>query len=313
MSSSAVLGANAVVVKDGEQRHRMRMFLASAAATCLILALAAYGADYYLLSLTDRPHSPKHVLLRPSGTVGIKLGILGALLFFVIYLYYFRKRWKWLARFGSARHWLDFHVVLGLTAPLVIAFHAAFKFRGLAGIAFWIMVAVAVSGVVGRYLYAQIPRSLSASELCWQELEIGRERTEKQLAGQKVFTPDVVRSALDLPSRESVERMSLMTALFSMLLWDLRRPLRVAGLRRKALGAGGCFRTIGGLLRSGNRELEWTIDAVRKQSALSKKMLFLARSQRVFHFWHIIHRPFSYAFAVMACIHILAAVLLGYL
>ncbi|MCP6726220.1 hypothetical protein NL526_29605, partial [Klebsiella pneumoniae] len=76
----------------------------------------------------------------------------------------------WLNRLGSARHWLDFHVILGLTAPVIIAFHASFKFHGIAGVAFWIMLSVAVSGVVGRYVYAQIPRSLSSAELSLKEL-----------------------------------------------------------------------------------------------------------------------------------------------
>ena len=62
-----------------------------------------------------------------------------------------------------------------------------------------------------------------------------------------------------------------------------------------------------------NQELEWTIDLVQKQSALRKKTLFLSRSQQVFHLWHIVHRPFSYAFVVLALIHICAALLLGYL
>ena len=313
MSSSVVLGAGTTVAKDSEQGHRTRVFLAALAAGCLVLALAVYGADYYSLNLAERPHSPKHILLRPSGFVGIKLGILGAFLFFAIYLYYFRKRWKWLGRLGSSRHWLDFHVVLGLTAPVVIAFHAAFKFRSMAGIAFWIMVAVALSGVVGRYLYAQIPRSLSAAELSWQELESGRERLDKHLSAQKLFAPDALRLTLQLPSPESVGRMSLPAALISMFLLDLGRPFGVARLRRRVLRVSDYFRTLWGLLPSGNRELEGAVDAVRKQSALSKKMLFLSRSQRVFHLWHVVHRPFSYTFAVLACIHILAAVLLGYL
>jgi hypothetical protein len=313
MSSSVVVGAGAAVAKDREQGHRTRILAAVVAAGCLIVILAAYGADYYSLSLTERPHSAKHALLRPSGSVGIKLGILGACLFLAIYLYYFRKRWKWLGRLGSSRHWLDFHVVMGLTAPMVIAFHAAFKFRSMAGIAFWIMVAVALSGVVGRYLYGQIPRSLSAAELSWQELEASRERLEKQLSGQKLFAPDTLRSVLRLPSPENVARMSLPAALLSMFLLDLARPFGVARLRRRALRASDYFRTLGGLLPSQNTGLEWAVDAVRKQSALSKKMLFLRRSQRVFHLWHVVHRPFSYAFAVLACIHILAAVLLGYL
>ena len=313
MSTSATLGATAAATRSPESGHRLRILLASASSAALIVALTLYGADYYWLSVAERPHSPKHALLRPSGSIGIKLGMLGVVLFFMIYLYYFRKRWKWLNRIGSSRHWLDFHVVLGLTAPVLVAFHAAFKFRGMAGIAFWIMAAVALSGVVGRYLYGQIPRSLNAAELSWQEIEAGRVRLEQNLSAQKLLTPEVLRDALRMPEPERVARMSLWSALGLMFVLDMARPFRVAALRRSVLGAGGIARTLGGLLSSGNRELEWTIEMVRKQSMLRKKMLFLSRSQQVFHLWHIVHRPFSYAFVVLALIHICAAVLLGYL
>jgi hypothetical protein len=281
-------------------------------AACLIGTLAVYGANYYWLSVAERPHSPKHALLRPSGTIGIKLGMLGVCLFLGIYLYYFRKRWKWLNRLGSSRHWLDFHVVMGLTAPVLIAFHAAFKFRGMAGMAFWIMVSVALSGVVGRYLYAQIPRSLNAAELTFQEVGAERANLEEQLSTQEIFAPDVLNGALKLPSPEQVARMSLPTALGTMFFLDLARPFRVATLRRRGLSAFGHLRTAGGFLRSGNRQLESTIQLVRRESAICKRMLFLSRSQQVFHLWHVVHRPFSYAFVVLASIHILTVILLGY-
>jgi hypothetical protein len=116
-----------------------------------------------------------------------------------------------------------------------------------------------------------------------------------------------------MPEQERVARMSLFTALGLMLALDLTRPFRVAALRRRILGFAGSVRTLGGVLSSGNQELEWTIDLVQKQSALRKKTLFLSRSQQVFHLWHIVHRPFSYAFVVLALIHICAALLLGYL
>jgi hypothetical protein len=313
MSSSLTMGATAIAARNPERGHRLRVFWASVSAAALILSLALYGANYYWLSMAERPHSPKHALLRPSGSIGIRLGMLGVVLFFGIYLYYFRKRWKWLNRIGSARHWLDFHVVMGLTAPVLIAFHAAFKFRGMAGMAFWIMAAVALSGVVGRYLYAQIPRSLNAAEMTWQELETSRDRLEQTLSAQKLFAPEALRAALHMSEPELVSRMSLFSAMGLMLVLDLARPFRVAALRRKVLGLAGGFRTAGGLLSSGNRELEWTIALVRKQSTLRKKMLFLARSQQIFHLWHVVHRPFSYAFVVLALIHIGAALLLGYL
>jgi hypothetical protein len=313
MSTTAALGVAGAATHDRERGHRIRIYLMSLAAIGLNAALAVYGFDYYWLGVADRPLSPKHVLLRPSGLVGIKLGIFGTVLFFAIYLYYFRKRWKWLGRIGVSKHWLDMHVVMGMTAPAIIAFHAAFKFRGMAGMAFWIMMAVALSGVVGRYLYAQIPRSLTTAELSWQELESARQELESQLSNQKLMNPGYVRATLRLPMPQRVGQMSLLSALFTMLLLDLSRPFQVASLRRQVLGFWGTLRTLFGLLPSGNRELEHIVGVVRGQSTLAKKMLFLSRSQQVFNLWHVVHRPFSYAFAVLACIHIVTAILLGYL
>ena len=91
--------------------------------------------------------------LRPSGLIGINLGVLGTVLFCIIFLYALRKVIPWLGRIGTAKHWMDFHIICGVSAPIIIAFHASFKFNNIAGVAFWIMLAVAISGLAGRYLY----------------------------------------------------------------------------------------------------------------------------------------------------------------
>ena len=83
----------------------------------------------------------------------------------------------------------------------------------------------------------------------------------------------------------------------------------VAALRRAGTSFGGKLMTAGGLLPSGNREVEHVIRLVKQKAAISKRVLFLDQAQRVFHLWHVIHRPFSYAFAVLALFHI--AVVLG--
>jgi hypothetical protein len=87
----------------------------------------------------------------------------------------------------------------------------------------------------------------------------------------------------------------------------------VARLRQRALGWGGAFSTIGGLLPSGHAEIEAVIRGARQQAALSKRILFLSRSQQVFTLWHVVHRPFSYSFAVLACVHVGVVLLLGYM
>ncbi|MBI3671058.1 MAG: hypothetical protein HY237_14920 [Acidobacteria bacterium] len=313
MSVHATLRAIPAPAVDPERRHRRRLLVCWALAMALVLALAAYGFDYYTLDAAHRPLSAKHQALKPSGRMGIRLGMLGALLFLGIYLYPIRKRWPWLTKKGSSRHWLDFHVILGLTAPLVIAFHSAFKFHGIAGTAFWIMAAVALSGVVGRYLYAQIPRSLSAAEISLKELQEEQRHLMQKLAAQKVFPAASLAPVFQLPTAQVVQHMSLLRALDAMIALDLGRPFRVAQMRRRALGLVGSLLTFGGLLRTGNPELERVVRTARQQAALSKRILFLSRSQQVFHLWHVVHRPFSYAFALLASIHILVVLLLGYL
>lgn len=312
MSTRTTVGTLAPAA-DPERGHRLRLAGAWAAAIAVILIVGAYGFDYYTMDAVNRPFSPKNALLRPSGAIGIKLGMLGAGMFFLIYLYYFRKRWSWLASIGKTKHWLDFHIVLGITAPIIIAFHAAFKFRGIAGMAFWIMVAVALSGIVGRYLYAQIPRRINAAEYTWQELQNEQLALSQQLAKQKMFTPGELTAAFHVPNVEMVRHKSAIGALLWMFVLDLARPFRVASLRRRVLGFGGSIASLGGLLPSQNAELEQIVRAARHQASLAKRMVFLSRTQQVFQLWHVVHRPFSYAFVVLALLHIVTVMLFGYM
>ncbi len=313
MSAPLTLTNYSALAVDPERAHRRRVYVCAAVAIALVLALAAYGFDYYLLSAADRPFSPKHHLLKPSGVIGIKLGMLGLGLFLLIFLYALRKRIGWLARRGKARHWLDFHVIAGLTAPVIIAFHASFKFQGIAGMAFWIMFAVAVSGVVGRYIYAQIPRSLNSAELSLKELEGMEADLGRELEHQHLVPAEYLEPMMRMPTAADVRNMAAYRAMLHMLALDAARPLHIARLRIRVLGFGATVACLGGLLRSSNAELERAIAAARRKSALSKRIVFLSRTQQVFHLWHVVHRPFSYSFAVLAAIHIIVVISLGFL
>jgi hypothetical protein len=60
-----------------ERKHRSRILIAWIISMAFVGAFAAYGFDYYTLAWKDRPFSPKHMLLRPSGPVGVNLGVFG--------------------------------------------------------------------------------------------------------------------------------------------------------------------------------------------------------------------------------------------
>jgi len=313
MSASASSVGTAILTReDAEKGHRTRVFLAWMLALAVVLVIAGYGLNYYSLSAAQRPFSPKHELLRPSGTIGIKLGMLGVLMFFLIYLYPLRKKWGWLGRQGNSRHWLDFHVVLGTTAPIIIAFHSSFKFGNIAGMAFYSMMMVTLSGFVGRYLYAHIPRGLSAAELSMKEIQDKEEALRKELAEQKATFGFCVDALSALPTPAEVAKTPIIASLLSMFLLDFKRPFKASMVRLRQAGFGPWLFSFCGLLSTRDQKLERAIRVAQKQASLSQSILFLTRTQQVFQLWHVIHRPFSYAFAILAILHIGIALFMGY-
>ena len=312
MSANASVATAVAPVRDRERGHRSRVAAGYFLFATLILALTVYGFDYYTLGANDRPFSPKSAALRPSGTIGLKLGWLGVAMFLIIFLYPLRKHWSWLMKKGNSRHWLDYHVILGIAAPFVIAFHSSFKFSGFAGMAFWIMFAVSVSGIIGRYLYGQIPRNLKAAEMTQRELQDFHQKLAGQLQQQKMVNESDLRALLTLPSPERVRQLSMISALGYMFALDIARTFRVARLRRHALSFGEKVTTLGGFLHTGNRDVERAVGAAREDAALTKRILFLKRSEQVFHLWHVVHKPFSYTFAVLAMAHIGLALSMGF-
>jgi hypothetical protein len=305
MTAHTAFAPATAVTSDAGKQHRRLVTMISTVAIGVLVALTLYGADYYRLSQADRPFSPKHHLLKPSGAVGINLGVLGVLMLCGIFIYPLRKRWAWLQKQGNSKHWLDHHVVLGVAAPVCIAFHSSFKFHGLAGVAFWVMLGVSLSGLIGRYLYAQIPRQVAAAEL---SLRIFHEVLERQ----RIIPQTDLRRLLHLPAPNQLSRQSAFVALVYMLGSDLARPFRIACLRLQVMGIGPTIRSLGGLRPPKNAQLEGVLGLARKQALLSRRVVFLSHAQQVFKLWHVVHRPFSYAFAVLALVHIVAAMLLGF-
>ena len=142
----------------------------------IILAAIAYliytGYTYYQTSLEERFYHPRHNWFKPSGVYGQGLGIVGTfLIVFGVAIYIARKRYNFLSKYIRLKYLLEFHIFLCTLGPILILFHTAFKFGGIVSIAFWSMVAVVLSGVVGRFIYIQIPRTIEGRELSLNEVK----------------------------------------------------------------------------------------------------------------------------------------------
>lgn len=135
-------------------------------------ALTYVGFSYYKLPIEERFFHPYYELLKPSGIVGHGLGVVGTLLILVgLFGYMARKRMKIFSRIGVLKYWLELHIFLCTLGTILILFHTTFKFGGIISIGFWSLVIVFVSGIVGRFIYIQIPHTIEGRELSLIEIQ----------------------------------------------------------------------------------------------------------------------------------------------
>ncbi|MBM3436560.1 MAG: hypothetical protein FJY07_10140, partial [Bacteroidetes bacterium] len=155
-----------------DTRHKIFIYTLSFIVIIIFISIAIRGYEYYTTGLEERFYHTDHGLLKPSGAVGHGLGIAGSLLIIIgVSSYMARKRYRWMMRMGKLEHWLEFHIFLCTLGPVMILYHTAFKFGGIVSVSFWSMVAIFLSGVIGRFIYLQIPRTIEGRELSLSEVK----------------------------------------------------------------------------------------------------------------------------------------------
>jgi hypothetical protein len=149
--------------------------LLPALATALVLSLVLVAwawsqRDYYSASQAQRPLMSEHEWLRPGGAFGLACGIGGSLLILANLAYLLRRNWL-TGLPGSLTLWMTSHVATGVLALLLILAHAAMAPRNtVGGHALMALAALLVTGAIGRYFYAFVPRAANGRELALHEL-----------------------------------------------------------------------------------------------------------------------------------------------
>ncbi len=281
--------------------HRLILFLATLSIGAAVFYIVVRTGDYYWLPIVDRPHHPGHSDWKPGGIAGHGLGITGTLMIVIMLVYSLRKRIRGMRRWGKLSSWLNYHIFLGIAGPVLITFHTSFKFGGLISVAYWSMIAVAVSGFIGRYIYVKIPRRISGEELTLQEADHEFIRVQKQLQDNyNLSSADMV--ALDQLAGTAKIRKRGLSSIFYYLILDLTR-----------------FFTVNRAIRPFSKKARFTRQEAKEFRKLLKKIIqmnrrisFLDNAQRFFHYWHVIHRPFAYTMIVIVIIHVYIVMLYGY-
>lgn len=269
-----------------------------------LLLINLTGLRYYLLPITGRVRDPLHAWLKPSGYVGQSAGILALILFILMWLYPLRKRWSGMVKLGRLPRWLDWHILAGLTLPIIGGMHAGWRFQGLIGIGYLSMLLVSLSGIVGRYLYVRIPKSRQGLELSIVEINSRREAAVDRL----VRLTGLQRCDIEalVGGGESTRQTQGLTAsILALIHGDLTRHRTSRQLRKRLSGARPDRRSLPAT------EIREIMHLARHDLGLAQRACLLEATQRVFRFWHTAHLPFAISAFVAVTIHVAVVVFLG--
>jgi len=259
-----------------------------------LLVIFVWGGDYYRLPRLERPFHPYHAFLRPSSLAGLLFGIAAAALFVLNIFYLVRKRFIRIRYVGSLRTWMNLHVVTGLLGGGLVTFHAAFAPCSALGIlALVALLITLLTGLVGRYIYVHVPRSLEGRELEFEQvcerLESCRHRLEQ--AGvearwlHKGETPEIRR-----------HKIGLAQSFASLIIGDRQRRRDYRQLRRAVRSSKELkpmARKILPLAQSFCRHWQWMVRYHEWRDLLAS--------------WRFLHRWLAIVMLVVASFHVFLA------
>jgi hypothetical protein len=276
--------------------------LTIAGAFCAVVAaivLFGFGGwEYYRAPLGTRGYLPEHQLLRPSGTVGLMLGVAGVTSMLLTLPYYIRKRVRALQRIGTAKQWLEVHIFFGIVGPVLVTLHTSFKFNGVISVGYWLMMTVWSSGFIGRYLFVRIPKTIRGVELSFAQVEAQLIRRQQQL--QRVSLPPVVQRELDDFDR-AVSPADGAPGAIDLFFGELRVRARLMLLRRHLRTAGVDVAAV-----------KAVVDGAAERATLARRLAHLQRTKHLFGLWHVFHQPLVYALFIIVALHVGIALYFGY-
>ena len=244
------------------------------------------GYSYYHTSLEERFYHPQHDWFKPSGAYGHGIGILGTfMILFGVSIYIARKRYNFLSRFIRLKYLLEFHIFLCILGPILILFHTAFKFGGIVSIAFWSMVTVVLSGVIGRYIYIQIPHTIEGRELSLQEVKNMKTDLSKVLNEKYKLDNNTIDLFVSFSEGSNSSNQNASVQSLKKILKTKNIPIT----ERKSI-----------------------LTMVKNERSLSGKISRLQTMQKLFKYWHVAHLPFALIMLIILIIHVAVTLVFGY-
>ena len=247
-------------------------------------------------------------LFKAGDDIGYWLGVAGGGMMLLLFLYPLRKHVRALQRLGRVKFWLWFHMALGIGGPLLILVHSTFRVGSLnAGVALYSMLIVAISGVIGRFIYRHVHGGLDGQRASLRELQVRAGFDQSEVRSKLQFAPDVEDRLQAFEQNElqaspdwgtHLRQVTWLPAQMWISYWicayQLRKPLHAIARRQGWDGP-----TLGTRMRLARK-------LVRRYLTAVVRVAQFTAYERVFALWHVLHIPFVYLLVFSAIAHVIA-------
>jgi len=227
----------------------------------------------------------RQYLVAESG-IGYWLGIIGGSLMLLLLAYPMRKRFRRWAAIGSVKSWFRIHMIFGVVGPLLIVFHSGFRLGSFnSSVAFFSMLIVAISGLVGRSLYQRIHHGLYGSKLRFEEFHSDVDLSGMLTDGSIAIDSAIVKEFNDVETSIS----NLHTGVNRSLGFYMRMNSRIHKLYRNIAKTS--------LNKKAKRQIYIRLRDLRS-------ICRLGINEVLFSYWHVLHLPLFILLILSGLIHV---------
>jgi len=263
-----------------------------------------------VLALLAWPVS-KGWLIEPGEGLGYYFGYVGGVMMLLMLLYPLRKHVGWARNWGPLRYWFMLHMVFGIAGPTLVLFHSTFHVKSLnAGVALYSMLLVALSGMVGRFIYKRIHLELYGRKSNLDELQKAVDLSQRN--NDRVSAVVIAATGVDEKLRKFRDLafehdLGIATRIWRFITFDWRRYRLTRHSKHELKRAIIHLAKTKGWekLEQGQHLQDAMMYVKRYLASVQVAAQFLAY-ERLFRLWHILHTPFVWLLGISGIVHVIA-------
>ncbi len=252
----------------------------------------------------------QYELVTAERGVGYYFGIIGTALMFLLVIYPLRKRIHSLAFLGGNKLWFRLHIAFGIVGPVFILLHANFDLGSLnSQVAFFSMSIVALSGIVGRYIYLRFHHGLAGKIVGLAKLVEDFEQEKRGLSLNKLLNdlPDAKKRLFAFAEEMLSPPGSLVVSIKRIITAGWQAQIIKWRMKRVARSYLDDLPYDNSLSFEQRRKIQYEL---KKEICFFLKYAFRVTKynfyERSFSLWHVLHIPLVFLMAVAVVVHIVA-------